>query len=347
MKLQYPSRYASNDGEFARYYDGIVRFELEELQKKYSGSYPEIYSKANSGFSEVRRRTDQKVMQYLINHNGVIDSWPLPFYDHFLTLSQDCKWIDGDTVTVASGLEDDEDIHVRDVPFRFVYFGDDYGTLSLDKATRTATKGRKSSELVYRHEYRKEDSARFEELEKKTRYNKIGFFRLLRDECKYLIRYAAGFFTAIVAVFCLISLLGVDLAAVYENSAGYVLSLPDPERALILVASIPVLAVLFFPFLVAMLLQSLALTNGIIASLIVLLIMAGASVAAYYLISDRMHVYHIKFRTRCQMKKSARKFAKSQEYANAMAQEEEYAQLSEQWHRAWFEYLKENWNVKI
>lgn len=347
MKLQFPSWYASNDGEFARYYNSVVFDEIWAKKEKMTDSYTWVYGKFNSVFNDVRRAVDQKMMQYLIEHGGVIDSWPKPFYGHMLELKQECIYVNDDgSYGVSYGAFDDDDkVVIRDVSQRFVYFGDDFGVVSNDKTTHTSTIGRMSSGLIFRHEYRIEDSPRYKELRNKTIYGRVSFLSLLLDEFKYQLRYVLGYVTALTAIFCILSLLGVDLTVAYENMWEYISV--SPYKVLLIIAAIPVIAVAFIPLMIAILLQLLAASKGVGSLFIVLLIMAGASVVAYYLIADMMHMYHVKWSTIRKARAAAKKYMKSSEYVKAMEQEKEYEQLSEEWHRAWFEYLKSNWSVQL
>lgn len=84
----------------------------------------------NKNFQETREEIDQKVMDYLLRHDGKADSWP------------DCAGLD------EMNWED-----VQTGPVAFDYFGDDYQVTGPHSDSELYIISRKQDELVYHNTY--------------------------------------------------------------------------------------------------------------------------------------------------------------------------------------------------
>lgn len=293
---------------------------LAEIEDSPQGNLTAHYNEDNSssqkaasvcatinGYHErLRRRLDHRMQQYVLDHGGVIDSWP-------------------DPVSVWSKSSD----LVEGTRFVFDYFGEDYTADLFGGASR------RSPDLIYRNTYDYpydrplEDRRKVLEQVAETGKRERGFLPRL------------GY--ALVVLYCLFGAASI-LAELIAGRGQALMDLPNQwgtgEGALSLVVG-GLWFVLTLPL--RLYLFAMDFFRNFPTDLIFILIpilFLGFLLFWVYIFGSTL----VKMSKAARRGKTAQKkldaLLQSPEYRQARQREEEEKQMAEAWHRAWYDWLR-------
>lgn len=292
---------------------------LAEIEDSPQGNLTAYYNEGNSssqkaasvcvtinGYHErLRRRLDHRMQQYVLDHGGVIDSWPDPV----------SVW------TKSSDL-------VEGTQFVFDYFGEDY-TADLLGASR------RSPNLIYRNTY---DYPYDRPLEKRRE-----LLEQVAETGKRERGFLPRLGYALVVLYCLFGAASI-LAELIAGKGQALMDLPNQwgtgEDALSLVVG-GLWFVLTLPL--RLYLFAMDFFRNFPTDLIFILIpilFLGFLLFWVYIFGSTL----VKMSKAARRGKSAQKkldaLLQSPEYRQARQREEEEKQMAEAWHRAWYDWLR-------
>lgn len=263
---------------------------------------------ANDHYDSLRRYIDQEMQEYILEHDGQIDSW-------------------------ADSTGDIEVSYYKGTRFRFDYFGADYAVSSFKKVGRT------SSKLVYRNRYRfpgteeyNEAASQREKLEEKVR------------DAKKATSTFSWIISLIGFLYCaygVLSILGEIFFGIGEAIAAMYQSGVDGEGAL---ASVQTLVgfIIVLPVGLQALIEEIAGeidSSGIFCTVLLI----GACVVGALFCLSAFWEYNGAAKNLKRAKKELAVLLKSPGYRKTVAENDALRksneELAEQWHRAWYDWV--------
>lgn len=267
----------------------------------------------NKNFQETREEIDQKVMDYLLRHDGKADSWP------------DCAGLD------EMNWED-----VQTGPVAFDYFGDDYQVTGPHSDSELYIISRKQDELVYHNTYIPEHLPAYNAKRKEVEYiaDKLRNAGPIRQRCLpllCLLFFLLSLFTGLASL-ALISEMTVQyisLGSLRPMMLEWGLTLGEGFFPNLIRDT---LSWLFFPSVMYRENLSSGVTEGAVAyaliAFVLTLIMLGLLVHYLRLLPLKWKVHRLK------------KEIREMEPENLLW-EESCRKISEEWHQAWFKWAQE------
>lgn len=273
---------------------------------------------ANHHYDWMRRELDKQMQAFLLKRGGVIDSWPSPSSHEVRT----SDWVQHDRLV-------------------FNYFGANYTFTEDGHAQRT------DSQPVYRNTYEYTEKHPFQEMLRKEedlkRTAATG-----RSSRKPLGRL--GFLLAFLyCVFAALCILGEIIFGTGDALVAQVRTLGPNEGALGFFAG-ALRFVVLLPVRLYIGLQDFFRDFPIaIISIVIAVVFVGACLFGAYLFLSCLRMRENDIKKGKAAAKEAQALAHSPEYLQARQDEEDEKllhqlndKLAEQWHRAWFEWVRKN-----
>lgn len=317
MKLDVRATKIDENSEFGRYFAREAGSAFRNVFYGNKGSnFPA--NDCNKAFKNMRRSIDSAMMDYLVEHDGVIDGWPNPKTSLYQTYSS------GSSNGVIN-------------TYYFHYFGTDYGPF-----------GRKWG-LDFHDEYKYEHSKEYKDALYKGEYHGVSPFDNNIERAKKLACQLPWIIAILSAIMNVLCFLGVDIMEVVamagevSQGEGQLLGLGTLDKV------IPAILVfgLGLPFLPSLLFYGLAESFGAIVLLlggIVTLVIGKVATKLLLLFYEPSPVSQKAIK---QEIKATKEYRRSEEYRRIVggedAQKAEYEAISRQWHNLWFDFYRKNY----
>lgn len=317
MKLDVRATKIDENSEFGRYFakeaGNAFRNAFYGKEKSSNPKYD-----CNKAFKEMRRSIDIAMMDYLVEHNGVIDGWPNP-------KTKLCK-------TYSSGNSNG----TIDT-YYFHYFGTDYGVF-----------GRKLG-IEFHDEYEYMHSKEYEETLRNGEYYGVSPFDNNIQRAKKLLcqlPWIVAILSAIMNVLCFVGFDIIELvfkAVEVSQGEGQLLGLGFLDK----VISAILIFGLTLPTLPSLIFYGLAEAFGPFSFLIggaVTLVIGKIAELILLGIFDPSPVSQKEIKREIKAKKDYRH---GEEYrrivGGEVAQKENYEAISKQWHNLWFDFYSKHY----
>lgn len=314
MKLDIRSDKIDPNSEFARAFQTYATAYFEEEFGKGKWTAQSV----QTCFDKVRKKIDKSMINYLLTHDGVVDGWPDPDT--------------GLAIECSNGSNDPPRISF------FNYFS--LGTLG-NTLSESATKYRNHYEYTY--------SRLYEETVYNGEYYGVTLWENRWEIIKYWVARLPMIFAILASVFALLKMIGLDymwfLDLISDVNDGTVTIVAPGLDGFLLY---PFALIFGVPCGFAMFVDLLLVEKlGILGLLLGCAILLGIGYGGYrWLIfkwDDPEPMKQKDIRRRIKAKKAIRNSA---EYKRIVAEEEAKRDLclemSEQWHRAWYDCYKRN-----